>query len=286
MGKPLDMSPPRSAWGLLEWLLACAFILSLNGCVTPPQQTEPIQREAPPQPEVTQQAPPCPDISVRELEKGAIELLDLGESERGRTLLDCALDTNPLSYTAKVLVEQLDADPVEYLGRRHYRYTVQAGETLSIIAQARLGTSLKFVILARYNGIEVPRNLVAGQTIKIPGDAPTGEELAPSPQPAEVSSTEPAAGELQAQALALEENGNLEQAFQLIKTAKAMDASLENVEVDYTRIKNAFIGDLENKAYNLELSGETEQAIETWQKVLEVDPSNISAQLSINRLSQ
>ena len=77
-----------------------------------------------------------------------------------------------------MLIQQLDADPVDSLGARHYVYTVKPGETLSRIAEERLGDGMKFVILARYNGIAVPATVVAGQRIKIPGDQPVGQ-----PQP-------------------------------------------------------------------------------------------------------
>ena len=42
---------------------------------------------------------------------------------------------------------------------------------------------------------------------------------------------------------------------------------------------------MEEKAYSDELAGKTEDAIETWKSLLEIDPGNIPAQLSIRRLS-
>ena len=103
------------------------------------------------------------------------------------------------------------------------------------------------------------------------------------PPPSPIEST---ANDLQDQALANEENGNFAEAFELIIKAKNADASLDNIEDDYSRIRDSFIAELEEKAYNLELSGSPKEAVETWQKVLEIDPGNIQAQLSIKRLSQ
>ena len=290
MRKPLHLGPPHAKLGLFEWFFACALATTLTGCATTqPQQrvpVEPVQTEQ----SVPEEPSPCADLSLRELERQAIDMLDRGESEQARELLKCALDLNPSSYVARILNEQLDADPVEYLGWRNYRYTVKSKETLSRIAQERLGSSLKFVILARYNDIDVPANLVAGQFIKIPGDEPTetgpltpAPQIQPQPQP-QPSTT--SAEALRDQALAMEDNGDLKKAYELIKQAKAADAELEGIETDYSRIQSAIIGDLENKAYNQELSGTPEQAIATWRKVLEIDPANIPAQLSINRLAQ
>lgn len=287
MRKPLNLGPPRAKSGFLEWLFACALAILLVGCATTQQQRVPEEPEPTPPP-VPEEPSPCADLSLRELERLAIELLDRGESEQARELLKCALELNPNSYIARILNEQLDADPVEYLGWRNHRYLVKSNETLSKIAQERLGSNLKFVILARYNGIEIPANLVAGQTIKIPGDEPPepGSPTPPPPPPAQPPPMATSAEVLRDQALATEENGDLKKAYELIQQAKAADPALENIETDFSRIQNALIGDLENKAYNQELSGVPEQAIATWRQVLEIDPANIPAQLSINRLAQ
>ena len=256
--------------------------------------TQPLE-PTPPEP------PPCPQLSPRNLERQAIDLLDQGQSNEARTLLDCALRENPNSWRAKSLVRQLDSDPVEYLGGRYYWYTVQASETLSKIAQERLDSGLEFVILARYNDIAVPANLVAGQRIKIPGDEPDESELIPAqtvqpesdldpvseePQPAIVESpTASSAEALRADAVVLEENGNLKGAYAKIQQAQADDPSLEGIDDDVVRVRKALVASLEEKAYSDELAGRTDDAIQTWQELLEIDPGNIPAQLSIRRLS-
>lgn len=189
-------------------------------------------------------------------------------------------------------MEQIDADPVAYLGARNYEYVVQSSETLSKIAQERLGSRLKFVILARYNNIEVPANLVAGQTIRIPGNEPTEKDNTsgsegtqqPDATPVVISKTSPVA--LQEEALAEEDSGNLESAYQLILKAKAGDPSLTDIDAQVGQIKSALIGKLEETAYSQELSGDPDSAIATWRELLEVDPTNIPAQLSIKRLEQ
>lgn len=285
MDKPLKSSLFNRHVSLFLWLTVSVFGMSqgMIGCETFRQQTRPDESVAIEQPSLPQ-PPPCPDLGVRELEKRAIALLDRGESELARRQLECAFKLNPDSYRAQILIEQLDADPVEYLGRPNYRYKVRSNDTLSKISKERLGSSLKFYILARYNSIDVPANLVAGQTIKIPGKKPLpAVPPQPKPSPARIAST---ANEFRVQALSNEEDGNIEAAFELINKAKDTGAPLENFEEDYSRIKQTLIAELEEKAYNQELSGFPKQALETWYKVLQIDPGNIQAQLSINRLGQ
>lgn len=283
MKKSLTLSLSNSRVGRFLWLLACVFSMSLGliGCQTSRQQplsaeTEPMEQSSLPL------APPCPDLDARELEKQAIALLDRGQSELARTQLECAIKLKPDSSRAKILIEQLDADPVKYLGKRNYRYKVRSNDTLSKISQERLGSSLKFYILARYNGIDVPANLAAGQIIKIPGKKPP-RVAPPQPKhsPAPKATT---AREYRGQALFNEQDGNFEAAFELINKAKNAAEPPENIEEDYSRIKHMLIVELEEKAYNQELTGYPEQALETWHKVLQIDPGNIQAQLSINRL--
>ncbi len=286
MKKPLNLTLLHRRLSMFLWLSAFSLGMVLTGCVLQQRPEPPVVGETVESPPPEQ--PSCPDFGVRELEKQAIELLDRGESKLARTLLECALELNSNTYKARNLIEQLDADPVEYLGRRNYPYMVQSSDTLSRIAQERLGSSLKFVSLARYNGIAVPANLVAGQTIKIPGEDPG--EVIPTPPPATTAAPPPSskssANQYQDQALANEEDGNFEVALEFIMKARNDDASLENIEEDYSRIKDSLIGQLEEKAYNLELSGSPEEAVETWHQVLQIDPGNIQAQLSIRRLTQ
>ena len=304
MRKPFNLRLLKIHLGRFIWLSACGFGMGLGliGCETinrqfqsvgsasvdqpPPVEQSPHIEQSPP---LLQPKPPCSDLDANEFEKQAIALLDRGESELARTQLECALKLNPDSDRAKILVEQLDADPVKYLGRPNYLYKVKSNDTLSKIARERLGSSLKFYILARYNDIDIPANLVAGRTIKIPGKKPPpAAPPQPEPPPADTATT---ANEYRVQALFNEESGNIEAAFELINKAKNGGESLEgepleNIEEDYSRIKQTLILQLEEKAYNQELSESSEQALETWNKVLQIDPGNIQAQLSINRLSQ
>lgn len=56
----------------------------------------------------------------------------------------------------------------ESLNKEAQEYTVQSGDTLASISEQFLGSSDKWEIIARANGIESPDQLVVGQTIIIP----------------------------------------------------------------------------------------------------------------------
>lgn len=241
----------------------------------------------PPEPPKQQVLPPCSTLPAQDLERQALILLDKGEVTAAREDLQCALELSPGSSKATLLLEQLDADPVTYLGGQYFWYTVKSNETLSKIAQLYLGSSLKFVILARYNDIDVPANLVTEQKIKIPGTEPKqppSQVLAPPPalQP----STPPDAAALRDQALAMEQQGELEKAYQLITRAITEDSSLDNAQTDLTRIKNDLISKIEEDAYNQEMHDKPEKAADAWRRVLEIDPGNIPAQLALKRLTR
>ena len=97
-----------------------------------------------------------------------LQLLQDGHFQQARSELQAYLRYNPRSPTARSLLQQLDADPVEFLGRSHRSYTVKPGDSLSQIASQHLGDATLFLILARYNNIERPRTLFVGQQLKIP----------------------------------------------------------------------------------------------------------------------
>lgn len=267
----------------------------LSGCVAQPTREAPPA--PPPEPESSiEQRRPCPPLAANELETDAIELLDRGETDRARHLLDCAIEENPGSRRASLLIRQLEADPVSFLGARYYFYTVRPSETLSKIAQQRLGDDLRFVILARYNDIPVPANLVAGQRIKIPGTRPAETpkppavtsdepvEPVPPPEPPVVNATDP--HQAYEQALAQEQQGDHYSAYEALNELKARGAEIPGLDEDLARVRSALVAKLEDEAWKFELAGNIDQAVATWRRLLEIDPSNIPAQLSIRRLTQ
>jgi hypothetical protein len=87
-------------------------------------------------------------------------------------LIGRAVQNDPNNKLAQSLLRQIQVDPVATLGREHFIYRVQAGESISRIAQRFLGDVHQFYILARYNDLKVPKQLQSGQMIKVPGKAP------------------------------------------------------------------------------------------------------------------
>ena len=165
------------------WLF-CLFFL-LGGCVEtkqtkpeppPPPPPEPVVEQ---EPEISPEVAALFDLPVRKRVLKAIEFLEQGETDLARQLLESALEEQPHSRLAKRLIKQLDADPEAVLGKEAYTYDVKSGESLSIIAKRLLNDPLKFVILARYNDIENPSQLTAGQRLRIPLSA------RPAPPPPE-----------------------------------------------------------------------------------------------------
>lgn len=111
-------------------------------------------------------------------------LLEEGDAVAGEALARRILATEPGHPMATSLLRQIETDPVQLLGRESHTHVVRAGESLSSIARDRLRDANLFYALARYNGIKVPRQLAAGQSIRVPGRAPAAAPAANAPSPA------------------------------------------------------------------------------------------------------
>ena len=165
--------------------LAVLFGLIVSACAThPPYQSDAPSDAAAAQggsgEAVAQQASPA-QYRLREI----VAWLQQGEFERARVgLVQLVQHGGTGQATARSLLRQLDTDPVELLGPRHFNYTVQAGDTLGGLAAQHLGDPLQFVALARYNQVERPALLQAGQILRIPQHAvtaPASATKAPEP---------------------------------------------------------------------------------------------------------
>src|SRR5262245_25147974 len=180
----------------------------LAGCAapqpeTPPPQPAPREETPPPKPEVARPArPPAGSPEARaqaqQLLRQAFESLNEGEEQRARAELDELRELEPDNKQAACLLKGITADPATALGRQANPYTVRPGESLGSIARRALGDVCEFWLLARYNNIKVPKQLGAGQSIRIPGKvalgppdaAPAGKP--PAAAPVEAPKAEPA----------------------------------------------------------------------------------------------
>ena len=114
-----------------------------------------------------------PGLAARERFQLAVNQLQQGDSTHAALELKAYLTEIPNSVPAKNLLAQIET-PIEMLYPAE-NFTVMLGrdETLSSLAGAYLGDVLSFYGLARYNNIENPSRLVAGQAIRIPSTPQT-----------------------------------------------------------------------------------------------------------------
>ena len=171
----------------------------LAGCATPPggepkPAPPPVAAPAVPPPVAEPPAapvepPPAGPVSAQSAQRlalSATEMLELGHEEQALAEIQRALQADPANRLAQSLLKQIQTDPQVLLGRDHFSYRVQPGESLSRIAGRFLNDVHLFYALARYNDIKVPRQLQGGQLIKVPGKAPP-PSAAPAPAPAPVA---------------------------------------------------------------------------------------------------
>ena len=240
----------------------------------------------------------------------AAELLDAGSEDQAKGELRRALAADPNNKLAQHLLHQITADPVAALGRESFAYTVRPRDTMASIAGRFLGDASAFYILARYNGIRVPRQVAAGEVMRIPGrpapasanpeprrpapppSTPPPEPAAPAPAaaPAEppAAPAPPAApkkltlGESTLRdAEAAERAGELETAYNGYRRAAALDQPAANAKADAVRMK---LVALHSAGARRALAREDlDGSIRQWERVLQIDPDNETARLERQR---
>ncbi|MGM9485019.1 LysM peptidoglycan-binding domain-containing protein [Roseateles sp. NT4] len=182
-------------------LLLC---LGLAGCAAPPAPKPPPEPAAvapapapAPEPAPAPAEPPAPQpLPANEVQpalRTVANQLQEGDTESAGALLRRVLATDPAQPLALSYLRQIENDPQSLYPRESYAYTVRAGESLSTIARDRMKDTNQFYGLARYNGIKVPKQLSAGQVIRIPGRAPAASATAPAPAPVAAPAPAPAA---------------------------------------------------------------------------------------------
>lgn len=183
------------------------------------------------------------------------EHLNQGDVSAARKLIKSGLKRDPNNPSLALLRDSIARDPVELLGPQSFDYVVQPAETLGGIAQRYLGNRLLTYQLARYNGIEKPTTLTAGQTLRIPGTKPAPARRAATPAPPTPSApstpraqppkqavappaarTDPAAArQLRTQGLAALNKGSAARAVQLLRRASALDPANAAIKADLAR---------------------------------------------------
>ena len=292
------------------------------GCQQVPPPPPPAPVVAPPPPVVVEapsppEAPPAPVLQpyasaqVPKAFANAVNDLDLGHEDQAKVELQRILLGEPNNAKAKRLMNGITADPVATLGRESFPYTVRANDSMSSIAGRFMGDILSFYILARYNGIAVPRQLAEGQTLRIPGKAPPPGSLAPPPAPAAkaeppapapapvASKPEPAAAPAPAPASApaapppsagaramqagqaAEAHGDLDGAYAAYQEAASNNEPGAAAKVDGVRKRLVQRNSL--NARTAFAKQDLDGAIRGWESVLAVDPDNETAKLERQR---
>ncbi|MEO8152567.1 MAG: LysM peptidoglycan-binding domain-containing protein [Rhizobacter sp.] len=233
-------------------------------------------------------APPTPaqQQQAQKTAQGAIELLEVGNEEQARNELQNALALDPGNKLAQNLMRQMNDDPMATLGKESFPYVVRGGDTLSRIAGRFLGDIYAFHILARYNGIKVPRQVGEGQTLRIPGKAPPPAATASArtePRPATTApapaaeTSVPAAEAAYRSGDAAAKAGMLEKALGDFKKSAALGHPNGAAQAD--AISKRLIDTHSRNAHAAMARQDLDGAIRSWDSVLELDPANETARL-------
>jgi hypothetical protein len=186
-----------------------------------------------------------PGLSPRDRVRLAVELLDQGDERRAEVELRAALEEQPNNGAAQRLLQQIMEDPRTLLTAAPRPYTVRQGDSMSALAERYLGDALMFYALARYNDLEAPNQLSAGQRLMIP--MRPGVTVASS-SPSE-GATPPAstaalplrtgdpdrANQLRLQGLQQLNAGNVDSAISLLRQAQALDGGNAAIQRDLDR---------------------------------------------------
>ncbi len=159
------------------------FALGVGGCAhegkPPAPAAAPVPVAAPPSPSGPQLTA-TPDLDPDQRLRKVVDLLNDGQRDQARVEARQLLKEQPDNAVAANLLNQIDADAKLSLGAQSFPYKVRSGETFFTLAERYLGDRNQFYALARYNGIDAPDQLTAGQTIQIPGEP----RKLPPPEPA------------------------------------------------------------------------------------------------------
>jgi tetratricopeptide (TPR) repeat protein len=144
---------------------------------------------------------PEPTKSASERLQLAIGLLQQGDPARARLELTIYLAQVPDSRPARTLLAQIDTPLTTLFPAESFTVQLGRNETLSSLAELYLGDAYRWYGLARYNGIQNPAKVLAGQTIRIPKTAQSVAALArlsqararPQPAPAAPAANTPKA---------------------------------------------------------------------------------------------
>lgn len=218
-------------------------------------------------------------LPLRQRLREIIKLLETGQEADAHNKLKGVLADYPNNKRANYLLEQINTDPEELLGKEYFSYKLESGDSLSVIAKRFLGDPLRFYALAKYNDIDNPKAVTTGQTIKVPGTiapaeppahqptAPVEEEIPPSAAPATEVKEEEQIAAIHNNAMQLAEAGNYAQAIAHLESGLMEfpdDTTGNSLLVHYYAIH----------AQDLSNSGNNQTAYKTLEKAALIAPEN------------
>jgi len=258
-----------------------------------PAPAEPPKPAPPPEPVLT---PAQAKAQAQKLTIEAIAQLQNGDEPGAQKTLEQALALDANNDLAKKLMDQIKADPQKELGAVFFRYTVQRDDSLSKIAQQYMGDRYKFHILAKYNDIQNPSKLAAGQVIKVPGRQPPPSQAKPAPPPApeptdeaakaaspETATPRTASMQLMQQGADLVKAGNLEGAYDAYREAALRDPGNRDAVVQRDQTRNSLARRYEREAAQAFQRQNLDEAINKWDRVLALEPGNQKVKLERER---
>ncbi len=220
--------------------------------------------------------------------------LQRGHYVEGEKALRRYLAEHPGDVLAQSMLRQLTGDPGQMLGRTSRSYVVHPGDTFSTLAARYLGDPDLFLALARYNGSTNPSRLSTGESIRLPMSAPSapvarnvtasGSSATPqrlSPGDASTAFSTPAstieaaaakAARLQAESVALLDQGQKSQALARLGEALDMDPSLRPSGPKAVSLRHELVANYHQRAIVLYRDQHLNQAITLWNRVLAIDP--------------
>lgn len=259
----------------------------------PAPPPEPVKPPPPPEPQLT---PAQAKAQAQKLTIEAITQLQNGDEAGAQKTLEQALALDSGNDLAKKLMDQIKADPQKELGTVFFRYTVQRDDSMSKIAQQYLGDRYKFYILAKYNDIQIPGKLAAGQVIKIPGRQPPPSAPKPpapaAPEPTdeaakaaspETATPRSASMQLMQQGADLAKSGNLEGAYDAYREAALRDPGNRDAVLQRDATRNQLARRYEREAAQAFQRQNLDEAINKWDRVLALEPGNQKAKLERER---
>lgn len=174
-GRPI--SEPWTIAARCAWLILLAVVMS--SCAL-------FREESPEPPPVVEPEPePMPEAPRPSGDAGdALRLIEVGRYDDARELLEWLMEQGQGNATVRLLLRQIVVPPEQQLPGPYRELELPAGDSLSQVAERELGNPMLFVVLARLNDIDVPRNVPAGTVLRLP-------EPSPQPEPEPESESDP-----------------------------------------------------------------------------------------------